>query len=133
MSEPAVVLEDFTDEGAEALRSSLVAGGSEVVRLCQATYGAMAHNVIATRDPLPGNGIPDKRWHISIAAPGAVPSWAALVAIVHALRPGVPFCVGLPPRSWWINVHPNVLHVWELNDPNLIAQWRAERGGHQPS
>jgi hypothetical protein len=75
----------------------------------------------------------DARWHISVAHPRRLPVWGDLVAIAHRLRPGVVFVVGVPPRSWWINVHPNCLHLWEMRDANLEAQWRAEAQGDTPT
>ncbi len=75
----------------------------------------------------------DLRWHISVRGPGRVPRWSELVDAAHALRPGVVFCVPMPPRTWWLNVHEHVLHLWELRDPNLEEQWRAEASGHAPS
>lgn len=79
----------------------------------------------------------DRRWHISLRyedrGRGRVPTWAELVQAAHDLRPGVPFAVGVPPRSYWLNVHPDVLHLWELHDESLLAQWRAERQGQRPS
>jgi hypothetical protein len=74
------------------------------------------------------------RWHISIRygdpdANGRIPTWEELVAAAHELRPGVPFAIGIPPRSWWINVHPHVLHLYEIHDDALVAQWRAEARG----
>ena len=80
----------------------------------------------------------DARWHISLrygepGENGRVPSWGELVECGHRLRPGVPFVVGVPPRSWWINVHPHVLHLWESKDKNLVEMWRAESRGDQPT
>jgi hypothetical protein len=75
----------------------------------------------------------DRRWHISVRYDGRVPSWGELVQTAHDLRPGVPFAVGVPPRSWWMSVHPDVLHLWELRDEALLSQWRAERMGHEPT
>jgi hypothetical protein len=87
-----------------------------------------------SRDPInEARDVPDPRWHLSIAGEHAVPDWETLVSIAHQLRPGVCFVVGVPPRSWWINVHPHCLHLWETRDPNLEAQWRSERRGHTPS
>jgi hypothetical protein len=70
----------------------------------------------------------DLRWHLSVRGPDRVPTWPELVDAAHSIRPGVVFCVPMPPRDWWINVHPHVLHVWEIRDTNLIEQWRSERG-----
>jgi hypothetical protein len=75
----------------------------------------------------------DPRWHISVRAKDRVPSWEELVFAAHSLRPGVVFVLGVPPRSWWMNVHPFVLHLWETNDVKLIGQWRFEARGDAPS
>ena len=80
----------------------------------------------------------DLRWHVSLrygnpGQDGRIPTWDELVEAAHALRPGVPFSLGIPPRSWWMSVHPHVLHLVETRDPHLVEQWRAERQGHTPS
>jgi hypothetical protein len=75
----------------------------------------------------------DWRWHISLASDVRLPSWGEFVAVAHELRPGVVFVVGVPPRSWWMNIHPNCLHLWETTDEHLVAQWRSESQGHTPS
>jgi hypothetical protein len=72
------------------------------------------------------NGGPDMRWHISVVAEGRVPTWDEMVDAAHSLRPGVMFCIPMPPPSFWINEHEHVLHVWEIRDPNLEDQWRSE-------
>lgn len=68
----------------------------------------------------------DLRWHISLRHEKRIPTWDELAACGHDLRPGVCFCIGVPPRSWWMNLHENVLHLWELRDQPIMAQWRAE-------
>lgn len=73
------------------------------------------------------------RWHISASCEDRVPNWEELVAAAHDLRPGVPFCMGVPPRSWWLNVHPHVLHLWETRDAGLVEQWRDNAQGHTPT
>jgi hypothetical protein len=80
----------------------------------------------------------DWRWHISVrygdpGRNGRVPTWDELVTAAHELRPGVVFVVGIPPRSWWMNVHPHVLHLHETTDSHLVAQWRNEARGDQPT
>lgn len=80
-------------------------------------------NIAAPRD------VPDERWHLSVSGDGRVPSWDEIAAACHALRPGVTFVVGVPPRSYWINVNENVLHAYETRDANLEAQWLAEGRG----
>jgi len=87
---------------------------------------------IVGREPVDGKG-DDLRWHISLQHRLRIPNWEELVSAGHELRPGVVFVIGVPPRSWWINVHPRVLHLWELRDEALAAQWRFERQGHRPT
>lgn len=87
---------------------------------------------LVSRDLLLGESTP-RWWHISVQHHSRVPSWEELARAAHELRPGVPMAAGIPPRSWWINVHPRVLHLWEVRDEPLIAQWRAERRGDEPS
>lgn len=80
-----------------------------------------------------GAMVPDYRWHISIGGPGRVPRWNEFVAVTHRLRPGVMFCMPLPPRSFWLNENEYVLHAWELRDENLEASWRANPSVKAPS
>jgi hypothetical protein len=75
----------------------------------------------------------DFRWHISVAGEDAVPKWRDLVAIAHAIKPGVFFVVGVPPRSMWMNVNPNTLHLMELRDPNLEHNFEENATGQAPS
>ena len=85
---------------------------------------------ILSRDEIePG----DLRWHISLRHEDRVPTWDELARCGHELRPGVPFCIGVPPRSWWINVHEHVLHLWELKDGPILEQWKHERLGMDPT
>ena len=70
-------------------------------------------------------GYDPPRWHLSVAHMERIPTWEELVDAAHALRPGVVFCLGLPPRSWWLNYDERVLHLWEIRDEALIANWRA--------
>lgn len=57
-----------------------------------------------------------QRWlHVSIASPRRMPTWDELVEVKEAL-------IGtdreayqvLPPRSRWVNIHPNCLHLFAL-------------------
>ena len=41
-----------------------------------------------------------------------------------AVRPGVHFVIMVPPKSWWMNVHPYTLHLWETADQALIEEAR---------
>jgi hypothetical protein len=85
------------------------------------------------RENIGTEGEPDWRWHVSVPGRQDVPRWADLVAVAHRLRPGVPFVVGVPPRSWWLNIHPRVLHLWETTDRHLVDQWRRESRGDTPT
>jgi hypothetical protein len=71
----------------------------------------------------------DLRWHISVSRQDRLPDWGELVTAAHELRPGIVFVIGVPPKSWWINIHPFCLHLFETRDPHLIEQWRAEGRG----
>ena len=87
------------------------------------------------REPYARN---DWRWHLSVrygdpGRNGRVPSWEELVHAAHELRPGVPFVIGIPPRSWWMSVHPHVLHLVETKDEPMIEQWRANAQGDEPT
>jgi hypothetical protein len=113
--------------------------------------GYMEYSYIVTHDPLkesaPGRwhrsaagsmewtpaGEHDMRWHISISAARDVPPWRCVVAIAHKLRPNVMFCVPLPPRSMWINMKPNCIHIWEVKDVNMTDQWAFEGRGDEPT
>lgn len=87
--------------------------------------------VLMGREAMPGET--DLRWHLSVAHKDRIPSWEELVDAAHALRPGVPFCLGLPPRSWWLNYDERVLHLWEVRDAALIEAWRQTPGGQDPT
>lgn len=83
------------------------------------------------REPVGGVGAP--RWHISVQHRDRVPSWDELVQAAHDLRPGVVFVLGVPPRSWWLNAHPRVLHLWETTDAGLVDEYRVNARGDRPS
>ncbi len=73
------------------------------------------------------------RWHISLRGPGRVPTWDELVDAAHQLQPGVMFVVAVPPRSLWMNMDPNVLHLWETNDRALLEEMHVYAKADQPS
>lgn len=82
----------------------------------------------------------DGRWHLSVAHAFRIPTWEELGAARDALLPpDVWLCVPHPPREHWANFHANTLHLVEVTDPGMIAQWRAEgenaraRGASAPS
>lgn len=128
---PSVRFEDVPDWMTAMQGVGTVAiGALEHVTTQRAYVRGQEFHVLTSRDEIePG----DVRWHLSISGERKVPPWDIMVAIAHAARPGVCFVIGAPPRSWWMNVHPNVLHLWELKDAALLAQWKAEAQGHDPS
>lgn len=75
----------------------------------------------------------DPRWHISVTREDRLPTWRDLVEVAHLFRPGVCFVVGIPPRSWWVNVHEFCLHLWETTDEHLIEEWRRNARGDEPT
>ena len=75
----------------------------------------------------------DWRWHVSVSCSDRLPRWGELVDAAHTLRPGVVFVVGVPPRSWWLNLHPYVLHLWETTDAHLVSEWRSNASGDEPT
>lgn len=117
---------------AEMAADEAYVASMEVFDLWGAPLSERLHAMVG-RENIGAEGEPDWRWHVSVSAQQDVPGWADLVAVAHRLRPGVPFVVGVPPRSWWINVHPHVLHLWETADDHLIRQWRREARGDAPS
>jgi hypothetical protein len=91
------------------------------------------HVIILAREPIGPRSLVDLRWHISMSHADRLPEWSELVEVAHVLRPGVVFCIGVPPKSWWMNVHEFTLHLWELKDDNLIGEYRANARGHRPT
>jgi hypothetical protein len=91
------------------------------------------HVIILAREPIGPRSLVDLRWHISMSHADRLPEWSELVEVAHVLRPGVVFCIGVPPKSWWMNVHEFTLHLWELKDDNLIAEYRANARGQRPT
>ena len=113
------------------LRDAFLADGAESIRRYEANVAKDdGYSILLGREPTVEG---DMRWHLSVAHPARLPEWEHIVEIAHELRPGVCFVIAVPPRSWWINVHPHTIHLWELQDRALESSWRAERQGHAPS
>jgi hypothetical protein len=87
------------------------------------------HALVSREEWRPG----DERWHISFSGPDRVPTWNEIAEGCHELRPGVPFVLGVPPRSMWMNVHKDVLHAWESKDDAMIEQWKINARGDRPT
>jgi hypothetical protein len=65
-----------------------------------------------------------RRWHLSISHPFRLPTWDEINVARDALIPAdVWLCQPMPPREFWINVHARCLHLWEVRDRDLLAQW----------
>ena len=92
-------------------------------------------HALVGREPVGLNqaSMEDLRWHISVSGVRRLPTWEEMVDAAHSLRPGVMFCIPMPPSSMWLNVHETTLHLWQIVDPNLETQWREERQGHAPT
>ena len=64
------------------------------------------------------------RWHLSISHPFRLPTWDEINAARDVCIPAdVWLCQPMPPKEFWINVHKHCLHLWEVRDRELIAQW----------
>lgn len=77
------------------------------------------------RTGIEGDG--EARWHLSISHRFRLPTWEEIRAVRDALLPAdVVLCIPHPPRAWWLSLHPNCLHLWEINDPDLERMWQHE-------
>lgn len=67
------------------------------------------------------------RWHLSICGPKRLATWAELNAARDRFIPEDVFmAIPMPPKAYWLNVHPHVLHIWEHQDWPLIDQAKHE-------
>jgi hypothetical protein len=113
----------------EIIRAAMPEARCWELKIDGETYRAIVNreNIAAERD------VPDERWHVSVSNETHLPPWAVFAEVIHELRPGVPFCLPIPPKSWWVNVHEFVLHAHEVKDENLVSQWRFESRGERPT
>ncbi len=88
------------------------------------TYGNCT--IFVGREPMPAP-YEEVRWHLSIAHPWRLPCWDEIKHVRAELLPAdVHFCQPMPQAKYWINVHQYCLHLWEICDPALTAQWESE-------
>lgn len=67
------------------------------------------------------------RWHLSVSHRDRVPTWGELgLARDALLPPDAWMMIAHPPRRYWLNFDPRVLHLWEFRDPELIRQFMDE-------
>ncbi len=79
------------------------------------TYENGALRAIVSQDP------PDARWHISISHPHRYPTWDEIKRSRYELIPDSVFmAMLLPPKSQYVNVHPNCFHLHEWRDNEVI-------------
>ena len=93
--------------------------------------------------PIPKNMIPDdsknhKAWipgectvfyspdanrhHLSVAHPKRYPTWDEIKEARYQLLPDDCYmALMLPPKEYWINIHKNCFHLWEVQEVKL--QW----------
>jgi len=113
---------DYEHEAA-VRRAATEAVGGEWRGDAPKAYRMGALHALVSRDEVaPG----DLRWHISLSRNDRVPTWDELAKCAHALRPGVVFCIPMPPKTMWLNLHENCLHLHEIHDDPLVDQWKLE-------
>lgn len=65
---------------------------------------------------------PEKLWHISISCQHRYPHWDEIKKARYDLVPDeVTMAMILPPRSEYVNIHPNCFHLHELREGKLIT------------
>ena len=61
-------------------------------------------------------------WHISISHPYRYPNWNEIYQAWYDLVPDAALITGaiiLPPKSEYVNLHPNCFHVHQLKDSEI--------------
>lgn len=60
-------------------------------------------------------------WHLSISAKDRLPTYEELKAARYKYMAGCRYVAQIfPPPEEFVNLHPNVLHLWELGP----SEWR---------
>lgn len=60
-------------------------------------------------------------WHISISHPKRYPTWDEIADARYALIPNeVTMGFILPPKEEYVNLHPNVFHLWEIDTSKQV-------------
>lgn len=72
--------------------------------------------VIVSKDP------PSERWHLSISHPHRYPTWDEIRRARYDLLPDdITMAMLLPPKSEYVNVHPNCFHLHEWRDKEVAV------------
>jgi len=62
------------------------------------------------------------RHHLSIAHPKRYPTWDEIKEARYRFLPGDCYMAMMfPPKEYWLNVHKNAFHLWEVKE--LKLQW----------
>jgi hypothetical protein len=93
-----------------------------------AKYRAPALNLVAIASV--ARELDGKRWvHLSVSHAVRVPRWRELVEVKEWLLGTETYCYQvIPPRSRYVNIHPNVLHLWCCLDGEPLPDFT--RGGN---
>ena len=55
-------------------------------------------------------------WHMSISCEDRYPTWDEIADARYELIPNeVTMAFVLPPKEQYVNLHPNVFHLWEID------------------
>jgi hypothetical protein len=74
-----------------------------------------AVRAIVSRDPNMKHGVIVLRWHISVSKHDDYPSWDEIKDARYALIPDECYMAQiLPPKSEYVNLHPNTFHLYEI-------------------
>jgi hypothetical protein len=92
----------------ESMKAQQVLGGAEP-HLRAFRFGADGQVLVGCA-PLQG-------WHLSISFPDRYPTWDEIAEARYRLIPDAAnMAIVLPPRSEYVNIHPNCFHLFEVVD-----------------
>jgi hypothetical protein len=99
--------------------AAMLAAGVPASAFADVTVGTLGQcRIICAREGA------ELRWHLSISHPFRLPTWDEINAARDACIPAdVWLCQPMPPKDYWVNLHPHTLHLWQVRDRELIAQW----------
>jgi hypothetical protein len=88
--------------------------GGEICGAPTQLYRLGECRVIVTRNP------PDYRYHMSIAHRDRYPTWDEIAEARYRILPDwLRMALILPPKSEYVNLHPNCFQLMEVRDPGL--------------